>query len=235
MPLKYRRVLLKISGEFFSGEHGGIDFKHVDELAREVAALVKIGVQLIIVLGAGNLCRGRELAQANVEPVLADHMGMLATIMNALALKDRLSALACVSAVRSALPVGHIVQAFNRDEALDVLTSDSVLICAGGTGNPFVTTDTAAALRAIELKAEIVLKATKVDGVYSEDPLKNPGAQLFSTLTFDEVIQKQLHVMDLSAFDLMRAHKLPVRVFNMSRPNVFQRIICGEDEGTLVY
>lgn len=235
MSLKYRRVLLKVSGEFFSGEHEGIDLERVTELAKEITALARMGVQLIVVLGAGNLCRGCEWQKKGVNSVRADHMGMLATVMNALVLQDRLESFECPVAVRSAFDVKGMVHAFYRDEALAILETETVLICAGGTGNPLVTTDTTAALRAIELNAELVLKATKVEGIYSADPVKHPDAVLFSELRFDDVIQRQLHVMDLSAFDLMRAHRIPLRVFNMTRPNVFQRIINGENEGTLVH
>lgn len=235
MSLMYRRVLLKVSGEFFSGEHEPINIDKVAALAAEINSLCMIGVQLIVVLGAGNLCRGCQLQKEGVNAVRADHIGMLATVMNALALQDRLEVLGCPVAVRSAFDVKGIVPAFYRDEALAVLAAGTVLICAGGTGNPLVTTDTTAALRAIELNAELVLKATKVEGIYSADPFKYPDAILFSELRFDEVIQRQLHVMDLSAFDLMRSHRIPVRVFNMTRPGVFQRIVNGEHEGTLVY
>lgn len=235
LTLKYRRILLKVSGEFFSSEHESIDPERVAMLAKNIAELVSLGVQVSIVLGAGNLCRGQTFAQAGFDQVAADHIGMMATIMNALALKDVLRQQNITSVVRSAFDIAGITPVFCRDEALEQLNTGKVLICAGGTGNPLVTTDSAAALRAIELKVDVLLKATKVEGVYSADPFKDKNAQLFSEITYQEVIEQQLKIMDTGAFCLVRDHKVPVRIFNMNLPGIFKKIVLGETVGTLVH
>lgn len=235
LGLKYRRVLLKVSGEYLSSEKESIDPDRVELLAKNIAELSSLGVQVVIVLGAGNLCRGHTLAKAGFDQVSADHIGMIATVMNALALKDVLRKLSISASARSAFGIDGIVPVFSRDEAIELLSRGQVLICAGGTGNPLVTTDTAAALRAIELKVDVLLKATKVDGVYSEDPAKNKNARLYTEINYQQVIEQQLGVMDTSAFCLVRDHAMPVRVFNMNQTDVFKKIVLGESVGTLVH
>lgn len=231
---KYQRILLKISGEFFLSENTQLDVTRVKKLADEITVLTQRGIQVAVVLGAGNICRGRELTPHGVDTVTADHMGMLATIINALALKDVLLQQHINVEVTSALGVQGIVSAYMRDDALSLLDNGFVIICAGGTGNPLVTTDSAAALRAIELGADILLKATKVDGVYSADPKKDANARRFKTLSYQEVIEKSLEVMDGGAFCLCRDHQMPIRIFNMETPGIIERIVAGEDEGTLI-
>lgn len=233
---KYRRVLLKVSGEFLSNENGfGISPDRVEMLAREIAKLAQAQIQTAVVIGAGNICRGSQLVKGGADQVASDHMGMIATIINALALNQAVNKLNISSHVRSALAIESIVRPYERDEACDLLDAGCVLISAGGTGSPLVTTDTAAALRAIELRADVMLKATKVDGVYSADPVKNPKATLYRELSFQEVLEKQLRVMDLSAICLCRDHSVPVVVFNMDKPNVIEQIVNGQDHGTLVH
>jgi uridylate kinase len=231
---KYHRVLLKVSGEFFVGNNTHLDPLRVKNLAEMIATLVESHVQIAVVLGAGNICRGNELSSQGIDQVTADHMGMLATMINALALKDALLQQQIDVEVCSALGVAGVVTHYVRDDALSLLDNGFVVICAAGTGNPLVTTDSAAALRAIELGADILLKATKVDGIYSADPKKNPEAKRFSQLSYQEVIDKSLAVMDLGAFCLCRDHAMPIRIFNMEAPGIIERILAGQDEGTLV-
>ena len=235
LTLKYHRVLLKVSGEYFSSSLESIDPDRVNALAKNIAELVSLGVQVAVVLGAGNLCRGQVFARAGFDQVTADQIGMLATVMNALALKDVLLQHKLQASVQSAFEISGLVPVFTRDKAIDLLKAGAVLICAGGTGNPLVTTDTAAALRAIELKADVLLKATKVDGIYSADPAVDKNARLFSRIDYQEVIKQQLKIMDAGAFCLVRDHAMPVRVFNMNQPGVFKKIVLGEDVGTLVH
>ena len=231
---KYQRVVLKVSGEFFETKDSHIDATRVDKLAQEIIGMAERKVQVAVVLGAGNLCRGAEFARNGVDQVTADQMGMLATVVNALALKDALLRQQVDVEIYSAFGINGIVTSYMRDDALNLLDNGFVVICAGGTGNPLVTTDSAAALRAIELGADILLKATKVDGVYSADPKKNPNAKRFSTLTYQEVIEKNLEVMDLGAFCLCRDHQMPIRIFDMESPGIIDRILSGADEGTLI-
>jgi uridylate kinase len=231
----YRRVLLKISGELLCGDTGyGIDHDKILSFAETLKPLLATGLQLAIVVGAGNICRGREFVQAGFDQISADHIGMIATTLNAIALANTLKQVNINAHVRSALPVDGIVDRFRRAEGVRLLESGSVLICAGGTGSPLVTTDSAAALRAIELKADILLKATKVNGVYSADPMKDDQATLFSHLSYTEVIQKDLKVMDLNAFCLCREHGMAIRVFNMNQPGSLANALLGKDEGTLI-
>lgn len=233
---KYRRVLLKVSGEFLGNENGfGISPARVEMLAKNIAKLVQAKIQIAVVIGAGNICRGNQLVAGGADQVASDHMGMIATIINALALNQAVNKLNVSSYVRSALSIESIVRPYERDEACDLLAAGAVVISAGGTGSPLVTTDTAAALRAIELKADVMLKATKVDGVYSADPVKDPEATLYSELNFQEVLEKQLRVMDLSAICLCRDHSMPVVVFNMDTPEIIEQIVNGQDHGTLIH
>lgn len=231
---KYQRVLLKVSGEFFASANSQLDPARVDQLAEIIRSVIQNNVQVAVVLGAGNICRGSEFVKNDVDQVTADQMGMLATVINALALKDALLRVETDVEVYSAFGVPGIANAYMRDDALNLLDNGFVVICAGGTGNPLVTTDSAAALRAIELGADVLLKATKVDGVYSEDPKKNPNATRFTTLSYQEVIEKNLAVMDLGAFCLCRDHQMPIRIFDMESSGIIDRILSGAEEGTLI-
>jgi uridylate kinase len=212
----------------------GIDYGRICAFAHSLKPIVASGVQLAIVVGAGNICRGCEFVREGFDQVSADHMGMIATVVNAIALANAFAQSDIKAHVRSALPIDGIVNRFSRDEGIRLLDSGNVLICGGGTGNPLVTTDTTAALRAIELKADVVLKATKVNGVYSADPMKDTNAKMFSHLTYQEVIQKELKVMDVNAFCMCREHDMPIRVFNMNNPESLTNVLLGKDEGTLI-
>lgn len=234
MTNKYQRVVLKVSGEFFESHGSHIDSARVDKLAEIIICIAKRRVQVAVVLGAGNICRGAEFVRNGVDQVTADQMGMLATVINALALKDALLRQQVDVEVYSAFGVNGIVTSYMRDDALNLLDNGFVLICAGGTGNPLVTTDSAAALRAIELGADILLKATKVDGIYCSDPKKNTQAKKYTQLSYQEVIEKSLQVMDLGAFCLCRDHQMPIRIFDMESPEIIDRILSGKDEGTLI-
>lgn len=232
---KYKRILLKLSGEELMGEVGfGIDPKVLDRMALEIGQLVGIGVQLGLVIGGGNLFRGQALHEAGMERVTGDHMGMLATVMNALAMRDALDRSNISARVMSAIPMSGIVEHYDRRKAMRYLNEGEVVIFSAGTGNPFFTTDSAACLRGIEVGAELVLKATKVDGVYSDDPMKNPDAVMYDRLTYDEALEKKLGVMDLTAICLCREHDMPMRVFRMSKPGALLNIVVGGDEGTLI-
>ncbi len=232
---KYKRILLKLSGEELMGEEGfGIDPKVLDRMALEIGQLVGIGIQIGLVIGGGNLFRGAALSAAGMERVTGDHMGMLATVMNGLAMRDALDRANISARVMSAIPMSGVVEHYDRRRALRYLSGGEVVIFSAGTGNPFFTTDSAACLRAIEVNAEIVLKATKVDGVYSADPMKDPEATLFEELTYDQVLDKKLGVMDLTAICLCRDNAMPVRVFRMSKPGALLNIVVGGSEGTLI-
>lgn len=232
---KYKRILLKLSGEELMGEEGfGIDPKVLDRMALEIGQLVGIGVQVGLVIGGGNLFRGAALHAVGMERVTGDHMGMLATMMNGLAMRDALDRNNISARVMSAIPMSGVVEHYDRRTAMRYLDSGDVVIFSAGTGNPFFTTDSAACLRGIEIGAEIVLKATKVDGVYSADPMKDPSATMYSHLTYDEALDKKLGVMDLTAICLCREQDMPLRVFRMSKPGALLNIVVGGDEGTLI-
>lgn len=231
----YRRILLKLSGEALMGdENFGIDPKVLDRMAQEIKEIVELGVQVGLVIGGGNLFRGAGLAEAGMNRVVGDHMGMLATVMNGLAMRDALHRAYVNARLMSAIELRGVCDSYNWAEAISLLKTGRVVIFAAGTGNPFCTTDSAACLRGIEIEADIVLKATKVDGVYSEDPVKNPDAEFYATLDYREVVEKELKIMDLSAFTMARDHNLPMRVFNMNKPGALRRVIMGEAEGTLI-
>lgn len=232
---KYKRILLKLSGEELMGSEGfGIDPKVLDKMALEIGQLVGIGVQVGLVVGGGNLFRGAALSQAGLDRVTGDHMGMLATVMNALALRDALERSNISSNVMSAIPMSGMVDHYDRRKAIRLLENGEVVIFSAGTGNPFFTTDSAACLRAIEVEAELVLKATKVDGVYSADPVKDPNATLFERLSYDKVLTDKLGVMDLTAICLCQDHSLPIRVFKMAKVGALLNIVVGKSEGTLI-
>lgn len=232
---KYKRILLKLSGEELMGEEGfGIDPKVLDRMALEIGQLVGIGVQVGLVIGGGNLFRGAALNKAGMDRVTGDHMGMLATVMNGLAMRDALERTNISSHVMSAIPMSGVVEHYDRRRAMRYLGEGEVVIFSAGTGNPFFTTDSAACLRGIEIEADVVLKATKVDGVFSADPMLDPSAELYSRLTYDEVLDKKLGVMDLTAICLCREHNMPLRVFRMSKKGALLNLVVGGDEGTLV-
>jgi uridylate kinase len=232
---KYKRILLKLSGEELMGEEGfGIDPKVLDRMALEIGQLVGIGVQVGLVIGGGNLFRGAALSEAGMDRVTGDHMGMLATVMNALAMRDALERTNISSHVMSAIPMSGVVEHYDRRRAMRYLTEGEVVIFSAGTGNPFFTTDSAACLRGIEIEADVVLKATKVDGVYSADPMLDPSADLYERLTYDEVLDKKLGVMDLTAICLCREHNMPLRVFRMSKQGALLNLVVGGSEGTLI-
>jgi len=235
MPITYKRILLKLSGEALMGEnHYGIDRAVVDRIVVEIAGVLQLGVEVAIVVGGGNIFRGMKSAGDGMDRVTADYMGMLATTMNALALHDAMRRSGVVSRVQSALRIDQVVEPYVRGKALRYLNERKVVVFAAGTGNPFFTTDTAAALRGMEMNANIVLKATKVDGIYTSDPLKDKNAQRFQKLTFDEAISKNLQVMDATALTLCRDQKLPINVFSIFKTGALKRVIMGEDEGTSV-
>ena len=231
----YRRILLKLSGEALVGEQGfGIDPKVLDRMAQEIKELIELGVQVGIVIGGGNIFRGEGLANAGMNRGVGDQMGMLATVMNGLAMRDALHRAYVNARLMSAVDLKGVCDSYNWADAISSLKRGRVVIFAAGTGNPFFTTDSAACLRGIEIEADVVLKGTKVDGVYSEDPVKNPDAEMYKTIDYATVLDKELKVMDLSAFTLARDHKMPIRVFNMNKPGALRSVIMGEEVGTLI-
>lgn len=233
--LAHKRILLKLSGEALAGEADfGIDPKVLSRIALEIGQLVGIGVQVGIVVGGGNLFRGAALQSAGLDRVAGDHMGMLATVMNGIAIRDALERNNIKTRLMSAIPMSGVVDHYDRRAAVRHLQSGDVLIFVAGTGNPFFTTDTAACLRGIEINANLVIKATKVDGVYDADPVKNPAAIKYDYLTFDEVLDKKLGVMDLTAICLCRDHNMPLTVFNMNKQGALLNLVVGEKEGTLI-
>ena len=232
---KYKRVLIKLSGEALQGEgEFGIDPRVLDRMALEIGQLVGIGVQVGLVIGGGNLFRGAALNAAGMDRVTGDHMGMLATVMNGIALRDALERAGVKTRVMSAISMSGLVEHYDRRLAIQLLANGFVVIFTAGTGNPFFTTDSAGCLRAIETQSDVMLKATRVDGVYSDDPEKVPDATFYSTLTYDEAIQKNLKVMDATALTLARDHQLPLKVFNLNHPDALKKIACGEEIGTLI-
>ena len=231
----FKRILLKLSGEALLGkEDYGIDPDMIHRIAVEISDVSKLGIQVAVVIGGGNIFRGAGLAESGIDRVTGDHMGMLATVVNSLALQDALESINADARVMSAVSVHDVCEDYIRRRAIRHLEKGRVVICAGGTGNPFFTTDTAAALRAIEIGADIVLKATKVDGVYSADPVKDPSAVRFDRLGYDQVIESKLGVMDANAIVLCRGQGMPIRVFNVFDEGNLVRIMQGELIGTLV-
>ena len=231
---KYERILLKLSGEALGKNGVGIDPKVLDRTALEIGQLVGIGIQVGIVIGGGNLFRGAELSAAGLDRVTGAHMGMLATVMNALAMRDALERANIQTVVMSAIPMSGVVEHYDRRLAIRHLEEGDVVIFSSGTGNPFFTTDSAACLRGIEVDADIVLKATKVDGIYSADPVTDPNATRFTTITYDEILEQQLGVMDLTAICLARDNGMPLRVFQLDKQDALLNAVVGEGEGTLV-
>ncbi|MBA3582338.1 MAG: UMP kinase [Gammaproteobacteria bacterium] len=233
--LAYPRILLKLSGEALMGEYSyGIDPKVIGRIALDIRQLIEDGVQVAVVIGGGNIFRGAGLAEAGMDRVTGDHMGMLATVINSLALQDALERVDIYCRVMSAIKINQVCEDYIRRRAIRHLEKGRVVVFAAGTGNPFFTTDSAASLRAVEITADLMLKATKVDGVYDSDPMKNPNAKRYSRLTYDEALNAKLGVMDATAVVMCRDYRMPIRVFNMGRPGDLLRVVRGEDVGTLV-
>jgi uridylate kinase len=235
-PLKYRRILLKLSGEALMGkEDYGIDPEVIGRLAQEILEVQRAGAEIGVVIGGGNIFRGAGLASGGMDRVTGDHMGMLATVMNALAMQDALEKLGAKVRVMSAIKINEVCEDYIRRRAIRHLEKGRIAIFAAGTGNPFFTTDSAAALRAVEIGAELLLKATKVDGVYDADPKKKKDARRFENLNYDEVIARDLKVMDTAAIALCRDYDMPLRIYDITRPGDLMRILQGKNIGTLVH
>lgn len=233
--VRYRRLLLKLSGEALGGPAGvGIDAKAVTEMANQIREVRELGIEVVVVIGGGNIFRGLQGSERGIERATGDYMGMLATVINSLALQDRLEKLNVETRVQSAISMSQVAEPFIRRRAMRHLEKGRVVIFGGGTGNPFFSTDTAAALRANEIGAEVILKATKVDGIYDSDPKKNPKARRYSRITYQEALLKQLKVMDSTAFSLCMDNKMPIIVFDVFKPHNLRRVVHGEKVGTLV-
>jgi uridylate kinase len=232
----YKRVLLKLSGEALMGDDAfGINRATIERMVDDIKGVVELGVELAVVIGGGNIFRGVALGASGMDRATADYMGMMATVMNAMALQDAMRRAGVEARVQSALNIEQVVEPYIRPKAIRYLEEGRVVIFAAGTGNPFFTTDTAAALRGAEMGAQIVLKATKVDGVYSADPKKDPNATRYASISFDEALTRRLQIMDATAFALCRDQKLPIKVFDIMKPGALKRVVQGEDEGTLVH
>ena len=233
---RFKRILLKLSGEAFQGDQGyGIDARILKTIASEIEELIKLHVEVAVVIGGGNIFRGLSAAASGMDRASADYMGMLATVMNAMALADAMRQAGLNGRVQSALNIEQVVEPYIRGKAIRYLEEGKIVIFGAGTGNPFFTTDTAAALRGSEIGAEIVIKATKVDGVYTADPKKDPSAQRYRRVSFDEAIGKNLQVMDATALALCRDQKLPINVFSIFKTGALKSVVLGEDEGTMVH
>src|SRR3954471_5081397 len=233
---KYKRIMLKLSGEALMGEDTyGINRATIESIVSEIAQVSRMGVEMAVVIGGGNIFRGLAPGSAHMDRATADYMGMLATVMNALALQDAMRHAGLASRALSALNIEQVIEPYIRGKAIRYLEEGKIVVFAAGTGNPFFTTDTAAALRGSEMAAEIVLKATKVDGVYTADPQRDPSAKRYSRISFDDAIHQNLKVMDATALTLCRDQKLPINVFSIFKPGALQRVVAGEDEGTLVH
>ncbi|MCR3754874.1 MAG: UMP kinase [Candidatus Westeberhardia cardiocondylae] len=232
----YQRILLKLSGEYLKQSHGfGINIKKLQYIAQEIKKLIKLNIQIGIVIGGGNLFRGSCLKKLGINPVTSDHIGILSTIINGLAIHDTLQNMNINSCLMSQIPLHSICEAYHWDKAIKLLQKNYVVIFSSGTGNPFFSTDSAACLRGIEIQANIVLKATKVKGIFSKDPMKNKNTIFYKKLSYTEVITKDIKVMDLTAFILARDHNLPIYIFNFNHPGALQKIVMGEEnEGTLI-
>jgi len=231
----YKRILLKLSGEALMGDDAyGINRATITRIVNEVKDIVDLGVQVAVVIGGGNIFRGVAPAAEGMDRATADYMGMLATVMNAMALQDAMKNIGLNARVQSALNIEQVAEPYIRGKAIRYLEEGRVVIFGAGTGNPFFTTDTAAALRGMEMNADIVIKATKVDGIYTDDPKTNPEAMRYKTITFDEAITKNLKVMDATALTLCRDQKLPISVFSIFKQGALKKVVMGEDEGTMV-
>ncbi|SSY70407.1 UMP kinase [Alysiella crassa] len=236
MALKYKRILLKLSGESLMGNDPfGINRETIKETVQQIKEVSDLGVEVAIVVGGGNIFRGVSAQAGDMDRATADYMGMLATVMNALALKEALESMGATARVQSALSMQQIAEMYVRPKAIQYLEEGKIVIFAAGTGNPFFTTDTAAALRGAEMACDVMLKATNVDGIYTADPKKDPNAMRYQSVTFNEAIEKNLKVMDATAFTLCRERDLPIVVFGISKTGALKRVVLGEDEGTLVH
>jgi uridylate kinase len=232
---KFSRILLKLSGESLGDEKGqGISPEAVNHMAKQVCEVRELGVEIVVVVGGGNIFRGVSGSERGIERATGDYMGMLATVINALALQDALEKLGCPTRVQSAIAMAQVAEPFIRRRAVRHMEKKRVVIFGGGTGNPYFSTDTAAALRANEIGAEVILKATKVDGIYDSDPKKNPNAKRFAEISYLDALQRQLKVMDSTAFSLCMDNKMPIIVFDFSKPHNLRRVVLGEKVGTLV-
>ena len=232
----YKRVLLKLSGEALMGDDAyGINRATIERMVADVSEVAQMGVEVAIVIGGGDIFRGVAPGAQGMDRATADYMGMLATVMNSLALADAMRQVGMTARVMSAIAIEQVVEPYVRPKALQYLEEGKIVVFAAGTGNPFFTTDTAAALRGAEIGAEVVLKATKVDGIYSADPKKDASATRYTSISFDEAISKRLQVMDATAFALCRDQKLPIRVFSIVKPGALKSVVLGDDEGTLVH
>lgn len=235
MQPKYKRVLLKLSGEALMGDDNfGVNPETVGQIVGEINQAKLLGVEIAVVIGGGNIFRGVALGSAGMDRATADYMGMLATVMNSLALQDAMKHSGLISRIQSAINIDQVVEPYIRGKAIQYLEDQKIVIFAAGTGNPFFTTDTAAALRAMEMNADIMIKATKVDGIYSSDPKIDKNAKLFESISFNEAISKNLKVMDATAFTLCRDQGLPIAVFNIFKKKALYNVLIGEPEGTLV-
>ena len=232
----YQRILVKLSGEALMGDDSyGVNKKTIDQISQELVSVKSLGIQLAVVIGGGNIFRGVAPAASGMDRATADYMGMLATVMNALALQDALKRAGCQARVVSALNLEQVAEPYIRGKSIRYLEQGQIVIFGAGTGNPFFTTDTAAALRGMEMNVDLVVKATKVDGIYSDDPVKNPGAERFSDITFDDAIRRNLRVMDATAFTLCRDQNLPICVLSILEKDSLKRLMLGEKRGTLVH
>lgn len=235
MDLKYKRILLKLSGEALLGKQNfGVDSEVVEHISHEISEIKETGIEIGIVIGGGNIYRGLSAAQQGVDRVTGDQMGMLATVINALALQNALEIRNIYTRIQSAIKMDEIAEPFIRRRAIRHLEKKRVVIFAAGTGSPYFTTDTAAALRAIEIKADVIIKGTKVDGVYDSDPEKNPGAKMFDTLSYNDVLEKNLRVMDMTSVTLCKENDLPIQVFNMNVKGNLEKLISGAKIGTII-
>ncbi len=231
----FKRILLKLSGEALAGEQGfGVDLKVLKQLGESIKEIVDLGVQVAIVIGGGNIFRGMQASESGMDRASADYMGMLATVMNALAIQDALEKIGVYTRVQSAIEMQEVAEPYIRRKAARHLEKGRVVIFAAGTGNPFFTTDTAAALRACEIGADVLMKATKVDGIYDSDPKKNPKAKMFSEITYIDVLNKGLQVMDSTAISLCMDNELPISVFNMTKPGMLRDVVMGKKTGTII-
>jgi uridylate kinase len=232
---KYRRILLKLSGEALAGEKGiGICPEAAHDMAKQIKEVRDLGVEVVVVIGGGNIFRGLKGSEGGIERATGDYMGMLATVINSLALQDALEKVGVATRVQTAINMAQVAEPFIRRRAVRHLEKGRVVIFGGGTGNPFFSTDTAAALRANEIGAEVVLKATKVDGIYDSDPMKNPNARRYTDITYQEALEKRLQVMDATAFSLCMDNRMPIIVFDLFKPHNLRRVVTGEKVGTLV-
>src|SRR5579871_3745822 len=235
VELKYRRILLKLSGEALGPQGYGIDAETVQRIAREVRRVRDLGVEIAMVIGGGNLWRGADAAATGIDRATADYVGMLATVMNSLVMQDAMEKLGLVTRVQTAIEMPPVAEPFIRRRAVRHLEKGRVVILAAGSGNPFFTTDTAAALRAVELNAQVLLKATKVDGIYDDDPMRNPYARKFETLSYMQALNMGLKVMDSTALSLCKDNHLPIVVFDLNETGALEDIVCGKKRGTLVH